>query len=136
MAQQALRRKQAAFLVQDGTEEFVRGAEALHEDIALSVVNHADRLGHGFKLVLDIHNLEFGHVDLALSANFGDKVCVAYQGNFHKALVGRQGSGLDGVGVHAPGGDHTLANTLRLELGEQIVEIGNHNYLLILVIQY
>ena len=131
VGEQALRGQQTHFLVQDGAQELVRGAEALHEDVALSVVYHADSLGHSLELILHVHDGELAHINLALLAHFGDEVLVSHQGHFDKAHVAGQGSGLDGVGIHTPGGYHLLANALSLEFGKQIVKIGNHGLFLI-----
>ena len=126
VGEQALGRQQTHFLVEDGAEELIGGAEALHKDISLTVMNHTDSLGHGLELVFYVHNLKLTHINLALLAHFGYEVGVSHQGYFHKTHIRSQGSGLNGVGIHAPGSYHFLANTLCLELGKQIVKIGNH----------
>ena len=126
MAQHALRRQEAGLLVQDGAEELVRGAEALHQDFPVSVMDHPDGFGDRLEFVLDIDDLEFGRIDLVVGADLPDEVFVAYEGTLHKAHVGGQGSGLDGMLIDSPGCHHLLADALRLELGEEVVEILNH----------
>ena len=126
VAQDALRGQEAGFLVQDGAEELVGGAEALHEDFALTVMDHADRLGNRLQLVLDVHDLELGDVDLVVGADFLDDVLIAHEGALHETLVGGEGGRLDRMLIDSPSCHHLFADALRLELGEQVVEILNH----------
>ena len=91
---------------------------ALKPDITLSVVDHANSLGYSLQLLLDVHNLELGDIHLALLAHFGDEVLVTHKGHFHKAHLGGQGSGLDGMGIYAPSGNHPLADAFCLKLGK------------------
>ena len=126
MAQDALRGQQAGLLVQDGAEELVGGAEALHQDFALAVVNHLHGLGDRLQLVLDVHDLELGHVDVVVGADLLDEILVTHEGALHKAHVGGQGGRLDGMLVDSPRCHHLLADVLRLELDEEVVEILDH----------
>ena len=130
VAQKTLRRQQAHFLVQDGAKELVRGAETLHEDIALAVVNHADGFGHSLQFVLDVNDGEFFDIDLGGLADLGNHIGITYQGHFHKTHVAGQGGSLDGVGIDAPGGNHSFANAFGFELGKKLVEIADHNLIL------
>ena len=126
MAQDALRGQQAGFLVQDGAEELVGGAEALHQDFTLAVMDHLDGLGDRLEFVLDVHDLELGDVDVVVGADLLDEVLVTHEGAFHKAHVGGQGGRLDGMLVDSPRCHHLLADVLRLELGKEVVEILDH----------
>ena len=94
-------------------------------------MDHADSLGHGLELILHIHDGELVNMDLGSLAYIGNHIGISHEGNLHKAHVAGQGSGLDGVGIHAPGGNHALADALCLEFGKQIVKIGNHGLFLV-----
>ena len=126
VAQDALRGQQAGLLVQDGAEELVGGAEALHQDFALAVMDHLHGLGNRLQLVLDVHDLELGHVDVVVGADLLDEVLVTDEDALHKAHVGGQGGRLDGMLVDSPRCHHLLADVLRLELDEEVVEILDH----------
>ncbi len=126
VAQDALRRQEAGFLVQDGAEELVGGAKALHQDVTHTVVNHLHGFGDRLQLILDVHDFELGDIDVVVGADLLDEVLVAHEGAFHKAHVGSQGGCLDRVLVDGPGRHHLLADALRLELDEEVVEILDH----------
>ncbi len=126
VAQDTLRRKEAGLLVQDGAEELVGGAETLHQDFALAVMDHPHGLGNGLQLVLDVHDLELGNVDVVVGADFLDDIRIAHEGALHEALVGGEGCRLDRMLIDSPGCHHLFADALRLELGEKVVEILNH----------
>ena len=126
VAQDALRGQETGFLVQDGAEELVGGAETLHQDFALTVMDHLDGFSHGLQFVLDVLDLKLGDVDVVVGANLLDEVLVTHEGALDEALVGGQGGRLDGMLVDSPRCHHLLADVLRLELGEEVVEILNH----------
>ena len=126
MAQHALRRQQSRFLVQDGAEELVRGAEALHQDFALTVMDQPDRLGDRLQFVLDVLDFELVDIDIVVGADFPDQVLVTHEGAPDKTHVGGQGGRFDRVFIDSPSRHHLLADVLRLQFGEKVIEILDH----------
>ena len=89
-------------------------------------MDHLHGLGNRLQLVLDVHDLELGHVDVIVGADLLDEVLVTHEDALDKAHVGGQGGRLDGMLVDSPRCHHLLADVLRLELDEEVVEILDH----------
>ena len=126
VAKKALRREKAGLLVEDGAEELVCRAEALHQDVSFAVVDHLDSVGDGVQLLFDVYDSELGHGNAAFGADFLHERGVPDKGNVHETKVYGLGCRFDGVAVHAPRGDHPLADAFCLKGREKVLERGNH----------
>ena len=133
MAEDGLRRQEAALLVEDAAHILVGAAEAFHQDVAFAVTDHADGLGNGLEFVLVVDDGEDGRVDLLVLADFQDLVLVADEGDFDDAFLDGLGCGGDGMVIDAPGGDHAFLAP-GAEDFEQFVKGGNHSAIGFLII--
>ena len=93
-------------------------------------MDQRNRFRDRFQLVLFIDDDEFGDINLIAVAHDLDQIPVTDQGHLDKTHVRSKGSGFDGMGIYAPGGDHAFADFLFLQFLEQFVEIGNHMLIL------
>ena len=127
VAEVALRRQETGFLVEDGAEELVGRTEALHQDVALSVMNQLDGAGNGLELVRLVDDFELFYVDIVLGADVLDHLLVTHEGGGDDPEVNSLAGSFDGMLVHGPGRDHALADIAGFQLGENIRKFGNHS---------
>ena len=127
VAEHSLRRKKSGLLVEDGAEELVSRAKALHQHIAVTVVNQLDSLGHSLKLNRLVNDVEQLHVDVVLIASLFDQLLVTDKSNLNETHLGRLGASLDRVLVNSPGCHHSFANAFLLEFSEYVSEFCDHN---------
>ena len=65
VAQQALGRQKAGLFVENGAEELVGGAKALHQHVGLAVVDHLHCLRDSLELHGVVNYGEFGDIQAA-----------------------------------------------------------------------
>ena len=102
VAEHALGREESGLLVEDGTEEFVGGAEALHEDVAFTVMNDLHSLGYSLELYGIVDNLEFGGVNAPFHAHSLNEGLVSHESSLDETHVHCQGTCFDSVLIDSP----------------------------------
>ena len=116
MCQDTLRRKQTCLLVKDRTKKLICRAQALHQKITFSILDHLNGLSHSLQFDRVVNNRKLRHIDVFLTANLLYDCLITDKNHINQAQIYRLRCSRNGMVINAPGRDHLFLDIAALQV--------------------